>query len=456
MLVTLSLERVAQICHGRLVGADAIISSIETDTRGELTGALFVALSGEHFDGHAFVEQAMVAGAVAVLVERPVNVSTYVLVADTREAYGLLANHIRQQFQGPVVAITGSNGKTSVKDWLAATLAHFVPTLKTQANLNNQIGVPKTLLGLSAQHGAAVIEAGTSFPGEIPKLGRYIQADIVILTNASGSHLAGFGSTRGIAEEKGALISTAKPDATIILNADDPHFSYWVALAGERRVWSFSFVQDSGATLICQDAKFFPNHSDVTLLLNGHSIPLRLQRPGRHQVANAMAVCLAMLAQGYDLAEFLSHLSVPAQVPGRMEMLTTKTGALLVNDCYNASPKSVEAAIDVLALQAGTSWLVLGALGELGEQEAEIHAALGRYAAQQGIQHMLTLGPVAAIAAQAFAQESKAGRAQSCATKAEIITFLADLDQHNAVLVKGSRSAKMEEIVQQLVSQEPI
>ena len=454
MLKELTLSEIADICGGTLVGNDAVVQDVVTDTRGSLKQCLFVALVGDHFDGHDFASVAIESGATAALVSKSIESTPYVLVNDTRAALSSIAHFQRSQFKGQVTAITGSNGKTSVKDWLANVLDNVCPTLRTQANLNNQIGVPKTLLQLNRTHGVAVIEAGTSFPGEIPILGKAIEADVVVLTNASGSHLAGFGSTKGIAEEKGALITTAKPDARVVLFHDDPHFDYWCSIAGERKVLSFSFRSGSDATLICEDLECHADHSKIRLSFKGNSFQLRVNRPGRHHVANAMAVCLAMYAQGYDLDTFLPYLSVPAQVPGRMESLTTKTGALLVNDCYNASPKSVEAAIDVLALQSGETWLVLGALGELGDLESQIHHDLGVYAGEKGIQHLVTLGPIAGIAAKAFQTVSAKGIAHPCDAKADIVALLSGLDQQNAILVKGSRSAKMEDIVHPLVCQE--
>ena len=450
MLNNLKLSDIADRVGGRLVGADSDVVNVSTDTREDLTGALFVALVGERFNGHAFVDLAVEKGASAVLVSESCDVEPRIEVADTVTAYGEIGRLIREGFSGPVVAITGSNGKTSVKDWLADALSVDAKVLKTQSNLNNQIGVPKTLLSLSQTDEFAVIEAGTSFPGEIERLGRSIHADVVILTNASGSHLQGFGSIQGIAVEKGKLIETAKADASIVLNLDDASFSYWASLLNGRSCSTFSF-DDPAATLYTKQVSETAFGSESELVFQGQSYALKLDRPGRHHIANAMAVALAMIALGYELSSVVKRLGHPAQVPGRMEQLVTKSKALMINDCYNASPKSVEAAIDVVSLfEDKQTWVVLGALGELGELESSIHRHLGNYAAEAGIDHLITIGPIAALAADGFQQGSTQGVVHCCETKSDAVPLLASLDSNHVILVKGSRSAKMEDIVNAL------
>ncbi|MEL0635775.1 UDP-N-acetylmuramoyl-tripeptide--D-alanyl-D-alanine ligase [Marinomonas sp. TI.3.20] len=443
MLIKLSLSQIAALCDGVLIGCDQIITDVVTDTRKIQTGCLFVAIKGERFDGHDYASLALEQGAVGVLSESDLNVSTYIKVADTVEAYGKIGRAVRDAFTGPVVAITGSNGKTTVKDWLAQSLAEK-NVLKTRANLNNQIGVPQTLLEMTDEQDVAVIEAGTSYPGEIKKLARTLYADVVILTNASGSHFEGFGSLEGIAVEKGELISAAKATATIILNADDVYFDYWKTLSGARKVCSFGFTQL--ADLYAHDLVLGAESSRAVFTYQGRSVPVYISGAGRHLVSNGMAVVLALLALGVSLEDAIVKLAQPVQVPGRMERLETKNKALLINDCYNASPTSVEAAIDVLAMQkVDKTWLILGALGELGEQENEIHKALGEYAQQKGISCLISVGPVAGVAAQAF--RAHGGEAIFCQTHNEAASVVQALDETHAILVKGSRSSKMENVV---------
>ncbi|MBM6549746.1 UDP-N-acetylmuramoyl-tripeptide--D-alanyl-D-alanine ligase [Marinomonas ostreistagni] len=450
MLKKLKLSAIAQAVDGTLIGDDCDIIDVSTDSREALEQKLFVALVGERFDGHDFAEAVMQQGAAALLVSQSVAFEPRIEVVDTTLAYGAIGRLQREAFTHPVVAITGSNGKTSVKDWLASALEQEACVLKTHSNLNNQIGVPKTLLGLSDQYDYAVVEAGTSFPGEIEKLGHCLAADVVVLTNASGSHLSGFGSIQGIAEEKGKLIETARDNATVVLNADDASFEYWCGLLEQRNLLSFAF--DNPATLWVRDMQVSEQGTQATLVYAGEEFSLSLDRPGKHHVANAMAVALALLALGFSMAQALSRLRHPAQVPGRMELVDAKNEALIINDCYNASPKSVEAAIDVLALYKDRSkWLVLGALGELGDQEDVIHQDLGSYAAQQKIDHIITIGELAGLAAKAF--ESVADQTQTthaCASKTEALALLEKLDSNHVILVKGSRSAKMEDIVNAL------
>ncbi|SBS33078.1 UDP-N-acetylmuramoyl-tripeptide--D-alanyl-D-alanine ligase [Marinomonas aquimarina] len=451
MLHKLKLSDIAKEVGGRLVGQDQLVSDVSTDSREALEQKLFVALVGERFNGHQFAEQVMQQGAVAVLVSEPVAIEPRIEVADTTQAYAQIGRMMRRLFNRPVVAITGSNGKTSVKDWLARVLSEHGQVLKTQSNLNNQIGVPKTLLNLSVADQYAVIEAGTSFPGEIEKLGQTIEADVVVLTNASGSHLLGFGSIHGVAVEKGMLFETAKADATVVLNADDASYGYWLERVGNRAVRSFSFT-DPMASLYASDVQESVSGSTTTLQYQGQTYCLVLDRPGKHHIANAMAVALAMTALGFAMIDVIAQLKHPEQVPGRMEVLASKREAVVINDCYNASPKSVEAAMDVLALYAQqTKWMVLGALGELGDQEAAIHYGLGQYAAKLGLEHLITIGPIAAEAAHGFTAIQTSGQqAHPCQTKDDALALLATLNSEHVILVKGSRSAKMEDIVNAL------
>ncbi|NVK73787.1 MAG: UDP-N-acetylmuramoyl-tripeptide--D-alanyl-D-alanine ligase [Oceanospirillaceae bacterium] len=448
MLVNLTLADIANACGGVLVGENRPVGAIVTDTRKVVSGCVFVALKGERFDGHDYIGQAIQEGAVGVVVNREVNAPSYIKVPDTTLAYGAIARLIRDAFNGPVVCITGSNGKTTVKDWLAQSLVEK-NVLKTRANLNNQIGVPQTLLELDESHDVAIIEAGTSFTGEIPLLVQIAYPDIVILTNASGSHFEGLGGLEGVAKEKGALVSGSSPDASIILNADDTYFDYWCGLAGNRQVYSFGFTDS--AVLFASDIELGAESSKAVFHYNGQVQSVVVAGAGKHQIANGMAVVLAMLILGADFKQATARLATPVHVSGRLERLKTKNGALLINDCYNASPKSVEAAIDVLAMQSvEDTWLVLGALGELGDQQDQIHYELGIYAKNKGISSLICVGPVAGIAGTAF--EEKGGKVIFCNNHKEAAEFVRLLDKKHAILVKGSRSAKMENVIEALIN----
>lgn len=447
MLIDLTLKQIAKICHGHLIGEDALVSAVVTDTREALEGALFVALKGDLFDGHEFVHLALEKGASAVLVEQDVAAKPAIIVENTLSAYTKLAHFVRQQFTAPVIAITGSNGKTTVKDWLSQILASQHQVLKTAKNNNNQIGVPKTLLQLSADHTVAIIEAGTSFPGEIAAMAAVLQPDIAIITNASGCHFEGFGTIAAIAKEKGALLTATKVGGLVILNADDASFAYWKTLSGHCRIKSFGFA--STADLQACNLSLSAGQSLVTFVYEGKGIDLLIGSPGKHQVYNALAVTLALLEMGMDFAAAVATLAQPLVVPGRLEMLRQPNQPLLINDCYNASPKSVEAAIDVLVAQDDlTPWLVLGGLGELAALERDVHESIGRYAYHAGVQKLIALGPVAAIAAQEFS--ALGGDGVVCQIHTQIAALIKTLDKSYAVLVKGSRSAKMEKVIEEL------
>ena len=446
MLVNLTLADIAVACNGELIGIDQNVQFVVTDTRKILAGCAFVALKGEKFDGHDYALQAMAEGAVGIVSERDIDVSSYVKVTDTRIAYGCIARLIRDAFHGPVVCITGSNGKTTVKDWLAQSLTDK-KVLKTRANLNNQIGVPQTLLELENYHDIAVVETGTSVPGEIEKLAQIAFPNVVVLTNASGSHFEGFGNLEGIAKEKGCLVSGAASNATIILNSDDDFYGYWCGLAGTRNVLAFGF--NGSADLYAFDLELNAESSNVKLRYKNEILSVFVAGAGKHQVANGMAVVLAMIAVGVSFHVAVKKLSNPVFVSGRLERLETKNGALLINDCYNASPTSVEAAIDVLSMQpVKKTWLILGALGELGEQQDAIHCDLGIYAKEKNISCLVCVGSIAGIAGAAFMD--KGGDAVFCNTHEEAAALVSSLGKNHAILVKGSRSAKMENVIEAL------
>lgn len=447
MLIKLSLSEVAQVCNGELIGPDKQVDAVVTDTRKIFARCLYIALKGKRFDGHDYVVDAIKAGAVGVVSDRYIDVTSYVKVADTKLAYGRIARLVRNAFTGPVICITGSNGKTTVKEWLAQSLLEK-NVLKTRANLNNRIGVPQTLLELDCHHEIAVIEAGTSVPGEIERLANIALPDVVVLTNASGSHFEGFGNLEGISREKGFLISGAASDAIIILNSDDPFFDYWRRLAGARRVYSFGFTES--ADLYAHDIALGAESSTAIMHYQGELISVVVAGAGKHTIANGMAVVLAMVAVGMSFSKAVKRLTSPIIVSGRLERLRAKNGALLINDCYNASPTSVEAAVDVLAIQpVDKTWLILGALGELGEKQHDIHHGLGIYAREKGISCLVCVGSVAGVAGMSFSRNG--GHTVFCDTHEEAAAVVYSLDKKHAILVKGSRSAKMENVIEALI-----
>ena len=447
MLVELTLSDIANICGGKLLGGNRTFHDIKTDTRANLSASLYIAIKGDNFDGHDYLDAAISSGAAAVVSQVESSVRPLILVNDTRQAYADIAHHVRELFAGKLVAVTGSNGKTTVKEWLSQCLSLSLNVLKTEKNNNNQIGVPLTLLGLDVVHDVAVIETGTSFVGEIAKLAKVTAPNIAIITNASGSHFSGFGSIEGIAKEKGALLGGLKNNGLAILNYDDPWFEYWVSLLGDKRLLSFGFTE--GADLQANVLSLKSQSSITRLSYQGQVFDLELSVPGKHQVANAMVVLLAMLELDIEFSDACQRLSLPLVIDKRLQFQNSISQALVLNDCYNASPKSVEAAIDVLVAQEqANKWLVLGALGELGELENEIHSQLGEYAFSAGVTGLISVGAIAAVAANAY--EKRGGVAVYCESNLQAAEFIKPLGKENAILVKGSRSAQMEQIIKEI------
>lgn len=438
------LSFVAAAVDGRLEGADVALSGVSTDTRTVGAGQLFVALRGERFDAHDFLDQAVAAGAAAVLVADhkavPAGVPA-VVVADTRLALGRLAAAWRARFTLPVVAVTGSNGKTTTKEMIAAILkARFGDVvLATRGNLNNDIGLPLTLLGLDAGHRAAVIEMGMNHPGEIAYLAPLGAPTVALVTNAQRAHLEGMGDLDEVAREKGAIFSGLPADGTAVINADDGYANFWHILAGERPVLYFAIDHPADVRGIVRQ-----HGLDIAIHLatpQGEA-EVELQVPGRHNARNAVAAAAACLAAGLPLAAVVAGLAAFAGVKGRLQRRAGRNGAVVLDDTYNANPDSVRAGIDVLASTIGRKILVLGDMGEIGEASAQYHDEVGGYAKSQGIDRLLTLGDIAPIAARNFGEGGLA-----CRSPEELLAALSpELSPAATVLVKGSRFMKMERI----------
>lgn len=443
------INTVADVClllKGNFRGEDSDVqfSGVSTDTREVTPGQLFVALSGPHFDAHEFVAQAKQKGAVAAVVARPVDTEIpQIIVSDTQLAYGQLAANWRQQFNIPVVAITGSNGKTTVKEMLAAILSCKGSVLATQANFNNEVGVPRTLLGLRDTHVAAVIEEGASRPGDIAYLTAFVQPTVTLVTNAAGAHLEGFGSLDVVAKTKGEIFENLPAGATAIINVDDAFAGLWKKQAGQHPVTRFSLKGESDAEVrgeMTSDGilKIYTPAGDVQVML-----PLE----GDHNAMNALAATAAALAAGASIADIKKGLEFMRAVPGRLQRKAGIHGAQIIDDSYNANPASLNAALDVLAKCQGDRYLALGDMGELGEKAVELHQQAGQQARKVGVHRLYAVGENSVHAATSFGDH-----AQHFAAQDELISCLQeDLHSysHNNVtlLVKGSRSAQMENVV---------
>ena len=442
----MTLSAAARALRGTLRGADAEFSGVSTDTRTLARGQLFVALTGPNFDGHGFLRDAAAREAVGALVARDVdtNIAT-VRVADTRLALGELAAHWRQQFQIPVIAVTGSNGKTTVKNMIAAIMSERGAGLATQGNLNNDIGVPLTLLRLKSGDRHAVIEMGMNHPGEIDYLTRLTRPTIALINNAAAAHLAGLGTVEAVAHAKGEIYAGLGDNGIAIVNADDDYADLWRGLAAKaRRVISFGLDKPADVSAAFElDA----DGSLIHLKTPDGGISMRLPLLGRHNVLNALAASSATLAAGASLADIQAGLEKLKSVSGRLEVKRGRNGARVLDDTYNANPGSLAAGVEVLKSAGGARMLVLGDMGELGESAPDIHRRVGQLAQHIGIEHLYAVGELTRAAVQAFGAGAKHFDNQEALIK----SLRKAMHGEMTVLVKGSRSMKMERVVAGIV-----
>ena len=442
----MTLGQAATVLGGELRGSDVRFSDVCTDSRTLKSGDLFVALRGEQYDGHDFVAKAAAAGAVAALIERahvrsaPLPVAA---VEDTTVALGALAAHWRRQFHIPLVAVAGSNGKTTVKEMIAACLrAHYgdEAVLATRGNLNNHIGLPLTLLTLRAAHRVGVVEVGMNHPGETAELAQIAGPTIAVINNAQREHQEFMQSVTDVADEHASLIKALPADGIAVINADDVHAAVWRAAAGHREVRDFGFDQKAAVSATCE----LQAASSLLAVRTPEAVAtLNLPVAGEHNARNALAAIAAATAAGATLESCVRALSGFAAVKGRLQIKRSRQGALLIDDTYNANPDSVRAAIDVLARTPGRKLLVLGDMGEVGDQGRDFHTEIGIYAHERGIDALYGLGELAAYAVRAFGE----GARHYAAIETLLVDVGAALGPQATVLVKGSRFMQMERVV---------
>ncbi len=449
MSVMMDLLGATRATAGTLTGANRTFCGVATDSRTIAAGELFVALRGEHFDGHDYVAAAQARGAAAAVVAGDVAPDLRALglplleVGDTRLSLGALAADWRGRFTLPLIAVTGSNGKTTTKEMIASILkAAFGETiLSTQGNYNNDIGLPLTLLRLNATHRAAIIEMGMNHPGEIAYLAGIARPAVAVVTNAQRAHLAGMGSLEAIASEKGSIYSGLDENGVAVFNADDPWADLWRGQSRGLRVMTFGFAQPADVTgKVCLHGL----ESRLGVVASSGQFEVLLALPGQHNARNALAAATACLAAGVPLAAVQEGLASFRGLPGRLQKRAARHGALLLDDSYNANPDSVRAGIDVLAATIGKKILVLGDMGEIGEMSAQFHDEIGGYAKSQGIDRLLALGEASALAAHNFGSGGEHYRQ----IDALIDALLAELTAQTTVLVKGSRFMRMERVVE--------
>jgi len=442
------LHEAAQALNASAVGADLPITSVATDSRNLPAGCLFVALKGPRFDGHRFVAQALQQGAAAVMVDAgaELSVAPALVVDNTLLALGRLAAWHRQRMPAKVAAITGSNGKTTVKEMLAAILAVEVgadAVLATAGNFNNDIGMPLTLLKLAPEHRYAAIEMGMNHPGELSYLTQIARPDVALVNNALRAHLEGLGSVEAVARAKGEIYAGLQDEGIALINADDPHASLWRELAGARRVMSFGFAENA-------DVRIEAANVELCLQTPSGPITAKLQVPGEHNLRNAAAAATLALALGVSIDAIQRGLSDYSGVKGRLQLHPCILGATLIDDTYNANPDSVLAAIQVLAARPGKRILVLGDMGELGPDAAELHREVGARASAAGVDRLLCMGEMTLHTAAAFGDHAMHfERIEELLAEIECA-----LDAEVTVLVKGSRFMHMERVVKSFIQEQ--
>ncbi len=444
----MTLEQIAAATSGTVRGGNPTVAGVSTDSRTVKAGNLFVALDGENFDGHQFVAQALSGGAVAVMVNaaKAEGISApLVAVADTRRGLGELAAAWRGQFNLPLIAVTGSNGKTTVKEMLAAicrAASSEAAVLATEGNLNNDIGVPQMLFRLNAGHRYAVIEMGMNHPGEIAYLTGLAKPAVALVNNAQSAHLEGLGTVEAVARAKGEIFAGLSASGVAVINAEDAHAGLWRTLAGTRRVIDFGLEQGA---VHCRYS-LAPAGSAVTLITPAGEVEVKLPLAGLHNVRNALAATAGALAMGISLAHIVAGLEACHGAKGRLQRKPGYSGMKIIDDSYNANPGSVRAAIDVLAAQPDNRIMVLGDMGELGEQAEGMHAEIGKYAREKGIETLWTLGEMTRAAVDSFG----AGGVHFGDLDALVEAVLERADADLTVLVKGSRFMRMERVVERL------
>lgn len=447
------LQDIATQLQATLIGEDVTIRGVETDSRRVAADQLFVALMGANFDGHDFIDQVAALGAVAAMVSKPVSspIPT-LLVKDTRLAMGRLAASWRAQLGLPLIAVTGSNGKTTTKEMIAAILQQHTgiasQVLATAGNFNNDIGMPLTLLKLTAEHRYAVIEMGMNHLGEIDYLTHLAQPDVAMIINAGTAHIGELGSRENIAQAKGEIFAGLKPDGVAVIPADSPFAAYWRGLNQGRQQLTFGLAdhadvrgewQAQGAT------------SQLQLHYQGEHVSFEVPLPGVHNAMNALAAAAASLAIGASLTAVAQGIRQFAGVHRRLQTKTAASGAQLIDDTYNANPDSMQVAIDVLQAYGGNTWFVMGDMGELGADALAMHASIGAYAKRAGIQHCWAVGTHSLAAAQAFG-----ATARHFDQVEDLIQALKPhLGAQDVVLVKGSRFMRMERVVDALTAAIP-
>lgn len=447
MIAPLSLSEISALLAAPMYGSDKQFMSVSTDSRSLNPGDLFVALQGESFDGNDYVEDAKQQGAAAyILSEKNDGDISHIVVDDTTRGLAEVSRLNRQQFTGPLVAITGSSGKTSCKQLISAVLSQRGPVLATQGNFNNEIGVPLTLLEINQQHQFAVIEMGASKRGDIRYLCEFAKPTIALVTNISPAHLESFGSLDAVAETKSELYRTLTSDDIAVVNLDEKYASQWCMHMPCETVLSFS-LKDSDADIYASNIVLGADVSKFLLHYGDQLAQVTTGFVGMHNVSNALAAAAVAKALDLSIDEVVSGLAEAKNITGRQQSSKGKYHRAVIDDSYNANPDSVKAAINTLTIDALKTCLILGDMGELGPAAASFHEQIGRYASECGVSCLLVTGEFASDYAKGFE-----GEAHIFSDQQSLINYCREhVSSETTVLVKGSRYTRMDRVANALI-----
>jgi UDP-N-acetylmuramoyl-tripeptide--D-alanyl-D-alanine ligase len=451
-MINMSLSKAAKAIDSSFKGNDIMFSGCSIDSRTIKNGNLFIALAGENFDGHDYVSVAEDNGASSIMLEREVNhTKPALLVKDTRKAMGLLARSWRVELSIPLVAITGSNGKTTVKEMVNSILSEISEVHATSGNFNNDIGVPLTLFGLNKKHQYAVIEMGANHPGEIEWLTSIASPNVAVITQCAPSHLEGFGSVEGVAKAKAEIYSGLQSSGTAIINADDEYANFWKESCEHLSQLSFG-IESVDADVRAKNINILTESASIKFELScaQGAVEILLPLSAEHNVMNALAASACCLSLDVSLESIKKGLESMSPIKGRLQIKAGKQGVRIIDDTYNANPKSLAAALKVLSAYQGTRYLVLGDMGELGASAEQLHRDAGKLAKQLGIDKIFTLGELSINTLQGFGSDSF-----YCESHDELNETLKNhLDGDTTILIKGSRYMQMEKIVQALMEEQ--
>jgi UDP-N-acetylmuramoyl-tripeptide--D-alanyl-D-alanine ligase len=454
-MISMRVSKAAETLQAKYHGEDVCFTGCSTDTRTLKDKELFIALRGENFNGHDYLDKAKALGASAVLVdEKHAGASSFtgssILVRNTRQAMGELAKSWRAGFSIPLVAITGSNGKTTVKEMVAGILSCKASVLATQGNLNNDIGVPQTLFGMGEEHQYAVIEMGANHPGEIEWLSNIAQPTVATITQCAPAHLEGFGSIEGVAQAKSEIFNGLQEDGVAVINGDDDFAELWMEKSNHYNQLTFGL--GSGNEVTAELIIIDEDKSSFQMITPVGNIELTLNLPGRHNILNAMEAAACAISLGITLSDIKQGLESISAVKGRLQIKFGLKQCRIIDDTYNANPASLDAALKVLQKFPGRHWLVIGDMGELGDDAEALHARAGEISKASGVERLYTLGELSRASAEAFGEG-----AQHMNNHEQLARLLSEeVAADVTVLIKGSRAMGMEYLVDALGVNAPV